>query len=1124
MKIVKIWGLVLALAAGGLASVIPADAKAAAPRDDSSCRMSRRSASGRIAVRAGRKRFPANAEVSLSRTRANNVMGRIKNGLKKRRGHHEGRGKCDPSVLAMYDISIRAGGKKWQPDAGEPVRVDIELDEPVAVAAGNVPAVVHLADDGTVEELDASRYGFTYNKDKSAVTAFWFSATGFSVYAITLEDGTYSPNRRLYDFYSLDFNRYLEDGVTSNTTYNTYVPRYFTTVEGNRTFRQIVRSGEYLVRPEALPSPFGRTFIGWYLYSTNNANQTVEGVTYDAEGYATMPFDFTQPVVFDDTPDGGDENHGAREFVLRSVFAREGYVIFHEQPTGGKWPITAVRRAEMRELTPGTMTASVQIDDITVTYDDTEDHDGEEQENTAPKMIFRGWSATPVMPGSLVDTNGNDVVLLSSPYVFTRQKDTPATPRHLFPVFVNINWLTFQAAESGTGATYIPPHFYYADEGTNSFPVPHRTGYTFDGWWTGTNTGVRVTDSSGALTATASQLSDWGGTVVDGKLRLTESVTIYGRWNPAPTKYTVVVWQQKSTDAANLAVADRTYDFVASYTNYAMSATSVSVAQTYKNWSGQAANASHDEDYTGFTYARCDGDQVVDGNGTTVLNVYYDRDVHTLRFFTSQPSISTTIRYTYNGTEKTTTPGAVLSITSRAQNQKTIGDYTVAKRNNSNTYYINIDGTWYTTLAEVYNATAISVEPTYSPAPVHTVTALYGASVKDEFPVVGTDGTVYDGESWEDKSSTVYFSQRLAAIETMPDANIDFVKHTRSGSTTGGYIYYYVEVDESEGYETTFNGKYYKLYKTIHHDFNFLTFDEEFHPISGYVTDRSHADPAFGTYNNDSDKAKLDTTNGNKLYYDREDYTIEFKDSYTQNVLKDADIKYSQAISNSVPANPASSRPGYNFTGWYVDDACSTRVFFDEETYNNSNLTNKMLYAKMPAHNLQIFAGWETEWYLIQIDPNGGQLPAGQSTWFWEAYDGDPIEEYVATSRSYVEALNGTWFYALKNRAYYGYGDEWVSGENGDRGAYYTQDINDPAIVPDGKRYSQAVNAYRYAGWYEVDPDTGAETLYAFGQPVQRNTTLRLHWKHIGTYRLHYDPGMGQMSERDENEDTFKLL
>ena len=242
----------------------------------------------------------------------------------------------------MYDISIRAGGRKWQPDAGDPVRVTVDLEEPVTVTSSAL-GVAHLADDGTVEELASGKYGFTYNADKTVVTSFWFDATGFSVYAIVENDGTYSPNRRLYDFYSLDFD-------TTSPTYNQYIPRYFTTIEGNKTFRQIVKSGEYLVRPEALPSPFGRTFIGWYLYSTNKANQTVEGVTYDAEGYATTPFDFTQPVVFDDTPDGGDENHGAREFVLRSVFSREGYVIFHEQPTGGKWPITAVRRASMQEL------------------------------------------------------------------------------------------------------------------------------------------------------------------------------------------------------------------------------------------------------------------------------------------------------------------------------------------------------------------------------------------------------------------------------------------------------------------------------------------------------------------------------------------------------------------------------------------------------------------------------------------------------------------------------------------------------------------------------------------------------------------------------------------------------
>ncbi|MBQ1826511.1 MAG: hypothetical protein II126_00940, partial [Erysipelotrichaceae bacterium] len=72
--------------------------------------------------------------------------------------------------------------------------------------------VAHLSDDGAVEELPSSRYGFTYNAAKTAITAFWFDATGFSVYAIV--DG--APGRRLYGFYTLD-----SDDAT-------YVPRYFT--------------------------------------------------------------------------------------------------------------------------------------------------------------------------------------------------------------------------------------------------------------------------------------------------------------------------------------------------------------------------------------------------------------------------------------------------------------------------------------------------------------------------------------------------------------------------------------------------------------------------------------------------------------------------------------------------------------------------------------------------------------------------------------------------------------------------------------------------------------------------------------------------------------------------------
>ncbi len=118
-------------------------------------RLSRRSAHGHIAVKAGRQALPGDAEVSLSRTRTENVKRRITEGFRKRHGAdaHGGRGRRAPNVLAMYDIAIRSGGRKWQPTKGDPVRVDVELDEPVAVEKGAALSVVHLTDEGEVEEL-----------------------------------------------------------------------------------------------------------------------------------------------------------------------------------------------------------------------------------------------------------------------------------------------------------------------------------------------------------------------------------------------------------------------------------------------------------------------------------------------------------------------------------------------------------------------------------------------------------------------------------------------------------------------------------------------------------------------------------------------------------------------------------------------------------------------------------------------------------------------------------------------------------------------------------------------------------------------------------------------------------
>lgn len=1334
-------GLLVALLCGAAWCGVAANGHAGARRVN---HLTRVSSHGRIAVKAEGNRFSESAKVSLSRTRADGVKRRIMEGLaKKRRGGprllgaaKEPSSRKEPSVLAMYDISIESDGTKWQPAAGEPVQVDVTLDEPVAITPGTAPAVVHLSDDGTVEELPESRYGFRYNAAKTEIVSFWFSAEGFSVYAITdFGKTTSNPGRRLYDLYSLDFEKFLGDGTTPNPTYNQYVKRYFTTIEGNKTFRQIVKSGERLVRPEVLPSPLGRTFIGWHLYDPAKANQTVEGVTYDSEGYATEKFDFDQDIVFDES--------GEREYVLRALFSHVGYVVFHEQKVGADWPITAVRRAMMEEReeteagqTVTNMYATVQIDDVKVTFDDTAD-DTQEHSNATPRMIFRGWSTNEVEAGSLKDVNGNDVILQPNPFVFCRRKDTEARPRHLYPVFVNINWLTFQAAKTGEGATYIPPKFFYADEGTNKFAVATRMGYTFKGWYTAETGGVQVGDANGNLVTNARLPSEWGGSISGGKLMLTKNVTLYGQWEPAKTKYMIVILKQSIEDDVNLPDEFKTYDFYRSYPIDEYSEATATVTDFYKNYANVLLSGStHADDFKGFYYRACDPDQKVKNNGSTVLNVYYDR--YKVRYTfnqsgaTSKGYIYTPVSanyYTYavttNGVYTYVETNNVIVTAGRYERSGFTGrtNNTNTGRTNNNEIdvtkeyyglvdgqYVRVypvknssDGYYYWRRSNTADGAAYGGTVYYYIAPVvavNTEGVQYGvengADPYQSEPFLlyyrngawrttdADDGEVYTGKryaridngtqygsasdnpydsepfvlyyvnkAWRKTNSEdgeLYTGKRYvrtgnitethygAAEGSTPYSNaiqLYYVNDAwRTSNSDTGDVYtgvHYVRGENANyrynnnnyyrywtpmpslpapvmiglygqpmakyGYEWPTAYSWKETYNGSSSDGTGMTYLDSFNAITQTRTDTDTTThviitPFFQSSSNGDDEIwhvmqdlngnysldnayrtlhagssntsftltdkfegfkvvgySLDTfdatsftragketsvKNGTRtlyVYHERMKFRLYFWDSannadlYTTAELLDAktdeegkvycDIYYGAPLAPYTPtANPSPTRDdmkkGYSFTGWFYDPQSSTRV--------RQNSDGKFA-GTMPINSLVVYAGWETEWFLIQIDPNGGQLAAKQSLWFWEPYNGDPIEEYTTVTRSFVESLDGRWFYAVQNRDYYELGEEWDNREDNieDRGAYYTTNQSDPAIVKDGKRYENLPNKFRYAGWYQVMPD-GSEELYAFGQPVFTNTTIRLHWKHLGTYHVIYDAGVGTIAHNDENE------
>lgn len=200
-----------------------------------------------------------------------------------------------------------------------------------------------------------------------------------------------------------------------------------------------------------------------------------------------------------------------------------------------------------------------------------------------------------------------------------------------------------------------------------------------------------------------------------------------------------------------------------------------------------------------------------------------------------------------------------------------------------------------------------------------------------------------------------------------------------------------------------------------------------------------------------------------------------------------------------VPADP--EKKCFTFTGWFADSTCSTQVFFTEEelaAYDGYNKT--VLYDTMPDRGLTIYAGWEHEWYLVQIDPNYGSFNGTGGTWFWESYDGELVSEYTQVTRDYVESSSGEYFYVKKDRAYYGYsGVEWDNSEP-DRDAYYT---TDPGKATETATFEYAPGVYSYAGWFEVHDD-GTETPYDFSRHVDHHLKLKLHWKKLGDYYLRY--------------------
>lgn len=143
------------------------------------------------------------------------------------------------------------------------------------------------------------------------------------------------------------------------------------------------------------------------------------------------------------------------------------------------------------------------------------------------------------------------------------------------------HWIHFNSA----GGSYVAPQFVTG----NTIPPanPARPGFSFEGWY----------EESGKQFTFGSQL--------------TSNITLIAHWKSnTSTKYTVIHWQEKADESG-----------------WSLHETETKTGGT------DAQTAAASKSYPGFT-AQTITQQTINGDGSTIVNVYYKRNVYDVKFFT----------------------------------------------------------------------------------------------------------------------------------------------------------------------------------------------------------------------------------------------------------------------------------------------------------------------------------------------------------------------------------------------------------------------------------------------------------------------------------------------------------
>ncbi len=645
----------------------------------------------------------------------------------------------------------------------------------------------------------------------------------------------------------------------------------------------------------------------------------------------------------------------------------------------------------------------------------------------------------------------------------------------LYPVLANVHWIEF---ESNGGSAVDPIYVLSSAKTPEMLESPAKDGYAFAGWY---------------------KDDGFANAYVSGE-SLTETLKLYAKWTPKMVSYKVLYWNQNADDDG--------YSLAESVQKSGMT--------------GTMTSASADQSYNGFSQSttKIIKQQTIAGDGSTVVNVYYDRNTYQVKFY-------------YEDGYGNTTGNIINELTINAKYGADIASQWPSRRTGlSRTYPSN----WWTGTysgnnpyrGKIYQG-GISTMPLNgakfyledSDGRYTVKTDFYLESLSGEYILDHTDSFKSSNNAWQTTTEDYY---------DIKGFTVDYDKSSRVGSNPqwngriGTWKFYYTrntykinfynsgvdEKNEEYKYQADIsNAGYTPTAPTGKSDYTF----------EGWYTNELREGEAY-TFTGKTMPA------GNFALYAKwvaPTYTVEFD----LNGGTDGDEYAVQAIKKEEVAKKPenSTREGYTFTGWTKNDKpfnFNTKIIEDTTlvaqwisnteytlTYNanggaGSDVVDSTKYvdgskaelrgmptAWAPPVNNYGFVCWTTD-------------PAGTGTKY---YPGDAFEMPAANTTLYAQ-----WAPIRKTTLTYNFN---YTGAPADK----TIDIETPNEQTTINETDPTREGYTFSGWNTKANGTGHEVQA--GDQVQVNTlnpetnVLYAQWRKIVTVTVKKDV-TGNMGDTDK--------